>query len=269
MLTQRFEHFADRLNPMVIKELRQAVRGNAVMGIVYAFLAVQVFVFGFESMQIDASDFNAAAGQDLFLTIAAVMLLTLLVAVPVYAGVRVHIERVTEHLTMVQLTGMGFRKIFWGKFWSAMMVDLLILSTMLPFAFAAVLLRGIDLPTILMVAIITTICSAVCVIGMLAVGCLMVGPVSRVIWGIVCLIAIGMMVGFNLGMNAATIYGGFLSVFGWIACPGGGFLIIAGITLLVLYQSAKHRLTGLGDAYHLRHLEYQPWYVKMQTGQHE
>jgi len=266
MLTERFDNFADRLNPMVVRELRQAVRGQAAMGIVYGFLGVLLLVFAVTAMRLEASGFDAAAGARLFGIIAAVMVLALLVAVPVYAGVRVHLERISEDLTLVQLTGMGFGRIFWGKFLSAMMINLLVLSTMLPFAFVATLLRGIGLPDILGAAIATAFCSAVCTIGMLAVGCLMVGPVSRILWAIACLFAIGIMIGFNAMLNLVAVEGGVTAIFTAAACPGGAFLLIAGLVLLVLYQSAKHRLTGLSDRYHLQNLEYQPWYVKMQTG---
>jgi hypothetical protein len=251
---------------MVVKELRQAVRGQATLGIVYAFLGAQIVVFGLTAWRLDGAPFQAQAGVGFFQVISTIMVVVLLVGVPTYAGIRTHVERVTDHLTMIELTGLGFRKIFWGKFWSAMVVNLLIISTMLPFAFVATLLRGIGLPTVAAVSLVTVLCSAICTVAMLSVGCLMVGVVSRVIWGVICLIGLGFVFGLNFGVNTAAIHAGALSVGGWIACPGGGFLLFAGITLLVLYQSAKHRLTGLSDSQHLRNLEYQPWYVKMQTG---
>ena len=269
MMVQQLEHFADRLNPMVVKELRQAVRGQATLGLVYGFLFVQIVVFGVASVRLDAGGFHPRAGMELFQINAFVMVATLLVGVPIYAGIRTHVERVNDHLTMVQLTGMGFARIFWGKFLAAMMINLLILSTMLPFAFTATLLRGIDLPSIAAVSALTLLCSAICTVGMLAIGCLMVGPVSRILWGIFCVFGFGLMLLFNNGMNLAIIRTGVLSASGWMFCPGGAVTLISGIVLLVLYQSAKHRLTVLSDSYYLRNMEYQPWYVKMQTGRNQ
>lgn len=266
MISERLNIAADRLNPIVVKELRQAVRGQAALGLVYGFLLVQIVVFALALMRFDVSGFHPQAGLDLFRVISFVMLPTLLLGVPIYAGLRTHFERVSEHLMMVQLTGVGFPRIFWGKFLSAMVVNLLILSTMMPFAFVATLLRGVGLLSIAAVSAITLVCSAICTIGMLAIGCLMVGPVSRVLWGLVCLFCFGVMVVYNNGMNMVIMESGAWSGIEWMLCPSAGVTLIAGIALLVLYQAAKHRLAGLGDSQYLRNLEYQPWYVKMQTG---
>lgn len=238
------ERFGDRLNPMVIKELRQAVRGNAVSGMLCSYLAVMVLVFAREALALEATGFDPRAGLRVFGAIATVMVVTLVIAVPVYAGVRVHVERATEHLRMVQITGIGFPRLFWGKFHAAMLVDVLLLSAMLPFAFAATLLRGIGLPTIAVVAGLTAACSAINVIGMLAVGCLMDGHVSRALWSLFGLTALGSMLVFSGLLAAAVIAADDPGIWLAASCPTCGYALVVVVTLAMLYQGARQRLEG-------------------------
>jgi hypothetical protein len=71
--------------------------------------------------------------------------------VPAYAGARLAAERSDTNVDLLFTTALKPRAIIWGKFFSAVVLTLLIFSACLPFMTFAYLLRGIDIPTIALV----------------------------------------------------------------------------------------------------------------------
>ena len=81
----------DKLNPIVVKELRQAVKSRMVVGILVLFLGVQLFLLGFVLLVREAREsavIDWSAGHDVFLIQQGILLVTIMILVPAYACIR-------------------------------------------------------------------------------------------------------------------------------------------------------------------------------------
>jgi hypothetical protein len=144
----------DAMNPIVVKELRQAVKSHLVVRSLLLFLLLQVVVLGVCLMlqEIRTADgINAQAGQSIFLWLQGIMVGVCMLLVPAYAGVRLAAERSDTNVDLLFISTLKPRSIVWGKFLAAGALVLLIFSAFAPFLTFTYLLRGIDIPTILLV----------------------------------------------------------------------------------------------------------------------
>src|SRR5262249_24721096 len=147
------ERLDDSLNPIVVKELRQAVQSRFVVVALLLFLSLQLLilglylVFGYGARSADMESVNA--GREGFLVLQGVLLGTCLLFIPLYAGVRLAAERSDTNVDLLFVTALKPRAIVRGKLFSAVVLVLLIFSACAPFMTFTYLLRGIDMPTIL------------------------------------------------------------------------------------------------------------------------
>jgi hypothetical protein len=154
MFTAFLDRVDDWLNPIVVKELRQAVKSRIVVGILILFLGLQVVMLGYgvlvrSAQQEFASDWNA--GRSVFLTQQMILLWAVMVFVPAYATIRMANERADQNVDLMLVSTMKPTSIIWGKFAAAFALGLLVFSSCAPFMTFSYLLRGIDIPTILLV----------------------------------------------------------------------------------------------------------------------
>jgi hypothetical protein len=159
----------DALNPIVVKELRQAVQSKFVVAVLLLFLGVQLLVAGIylvlNSNQRNLGALDFQAGHELFAILHSVMLVTCMLFVPLYAGIRLAAERSDTHVDLVFVTTLPPRAIVGGKFLAALVVAVIIFSACTPFLFFTYFLRGIDWPTILFVVAVDFVTVAFAVMG--------------------------------------------------------------------------------------------------------
>jgi hypothetical protein len=145
----------DRLNPVVVRELRQAVQSRLVAVTLLVFLALQLLVLGIAlgsqvwTQAVESTDFRA--GRTVFMILQGVMLATCMLLVPAYAGVRLALERSDTNVDLLFISTLKPRKIIAGKCIAAVTLILLIFSACAPFLTFSYLLRGLDIPTVLSV----------------------------------------------------------------------------------------------------------------------
>jgi hypothetical protein len=137
------------LNPVVVKELRQAVRNWSVTGMLFLFLVVLfcaavAFLVG-QSFQIHDS---LQMGRSLSLAFIAILTGASLIFIPLYVGVRLAWERQDHNLDLLFISTLTPGRIIRGKFLCGAYVTLLFFSACMPFMAFTILLRGVDLPTI-------------------------------------------------------------------------------------------------------------------------
>jgi hypothetical protein len=139
---------SDRTNPIVVKELRQAVQSRLVIAILLLFLLANVFVVsGFLLLTVDATT-SDQSGQQLFEGLFVVLVSTCMIFVPLYAAIRLTMERNDSNIDLLFITTIAPAAIIRGKFWAAVALTALIYSASLPYLTITYLLRGIDLPSI-------------------------------------------------------------------------------------------------------------------------
>lgn len=173
----------DRANPIVVKELRQAVQSRLVIAILLVFLAVNVFVIcSFLMLNADTNS-NETAGRELFLWLYVVLTLTCLVFVPLYAGIRLTMERNDANIDLLFTTTIAPAAIIRGKFGAAVALTALIYSACMPFLTFTYLLRGIDLPSIFASLAIAFACTAGVTMLAIFVGSVAGGWLLRLLLG--------------------------------------------------------------------------------------
>ena len=148
----------DALNPIVVKELRQAVQSKFVVAVLLLFLLIQLVVIGIFLIiagltgQLQALD--AEMGRSVFWTLQLILLITCLLFLPAYTGFRLAAERSDTNVDLLFITTLRPRAIIWGKFVAAVVIAVLIFSACTPFMVFTYLLRGIDAPSIVLVVIL-------------------------------------------------------------------------------------------------------------------
>jgi len=141
------EKIDDALNPIVVKELRQAVKGRFIIVVLLVFLALQLATIGLYISD-NPSGNNFSKGKDVFVTLYTFLMLACMLAVPAYAGIRFAAERSENNMDLLFITSLTPGAIIRGKFYAAFILALLIFSTSMPFLTFTYFLRGIDMPTI-------------------------------------------------------------------------------------------------------------------------
>ncbi|MHB1421732.1 MAG: hypothetical protein ACYC3I_00770 [Gemmataceae bacterium] len=147
----------DLLNPIAVKELRQAVKSRIVMTALMLFLFVQLavlllyLVYGERNI---GSAANLHAGRDIFMILQGILLGTCIALVPLYAGIRLASERSDTNVDLLFISTLRPRGIIAGKFQASVVLILLIFSACAPFMTFTYLLRGIDIPSMILVMVL-------------------------------------------------------------------------------------------------------------------
>src|SRR5579883_1206401 len=168
-MTEFFSHLGDRINPIVVKETRQAVNSRLVAGFLLLFLSVQlvVMLLMMTTREMpDQDEIDLRAGRDVFTFVQGILLGTCLILIPAMTGVRLAIERSDVNVDLLFISSLTPRAVLLGKLVAAGALALLIFSTCAPFMTFAYVMRGLDVPTI--VVVLTADYLAVMTVTMLA-----------------------------------------------------------------------------------------------------
>jgi hypothetical protein len=142
----------DRMNPIVVKELRQAVKSRFVVAVLMLLLVVLLVTLVLMLLNLDPGrDFDDQTGAQLFMVFQSILLATCMLFVPIYVGVRLAAERATTTSDLLYVTTIRPSSIVWGKLLAGMVVTGLAFSACAPFMVITFLLRGIDPPTIVFI----------------------------------------------------------------------------------------------------------------------
>jgi hypothetical protein len=218
----------DRANPIVVKELRQAVRSKLVMAILLLFLLVNLGAIGTYVMFGRDVETSETGGRDLFLTLLSVLAITCVCVVPLYAGARLSIERSDSNTDLLFATTIKPSAIIRGKFWAAMAMTLLVYSCCAPFLSVTYLLRGIDLPTVFFLLGMGLVVIAAAVMVAMLAGALPGGLIWRIILGLGLLVVLIIFTSSCISAAVGMSYTGVLGTVGW------GFWAAVGTTVLGL-----------------------------------
>lgn len=136
----------DKINPILVKELRQSTNSRVLTVLVIAFLAIQLFSLYVQIFMNDATSFDSR--QVIFSTV-----LTILVASCIYGIIptianRFYKERNGDSIDLIYTTVLSPFAIITGKMFSAMGLIILLYSLCTPFIFISYLFPGVDILTI-------------------------------------------------------------------------------------------------------------------------
>ena len=183
--TSRFDRFLDRLNPVLVKEVRQVARGRAFFG---WFLVIGVIGAAFAIIAATSHEnVNAIDGGEIIGIYFACLAFVALVIVPLSAYFSLTQEAEDQTLDLVTITSLSPASLYRGKLASSIVLGLAFTSTILPFMAFCYLLRGIDLLTILFLAFSTLLVSVFLTNLALMLGALAKGRWNR--WKIAATLA--------------------------------------------------------------------------------
>ena len=153
-MTAFLERLGDRVNPIVVKETRQAVNSRLVGAFLLLFLTVQLVVMLImiaDNESAAPEDFDLRAGRDVFMAVQGILVGTCLVLIPTMTSVRLATERSDGNTDLLFISSLTPRAVLAGKLIAAGALALLIFSACAPFMTFAYVMRGLDVPTILVV----------------------------------------------------------------------------------------------------------------------
>ena len=201
------EKINDRLNPIVVKELRQAVQGKFLIVVLICFLCLQLLTMGlFLTNEAVTASFNA--GLNVFRVLLGILFATCLLFVPAYTGIRLASERADANVDLLFITTLRPRSIVWGKFFAGIVLTVLLYSACMPFMTFTYLLRGVDLPSVFILLALDFIVVAASIQCGILIGCLPANRVFKVILGVGWLVAINIV--FTTLMVVMFMPGGLL-----------------------------------------------------------
>ncbi len=140
------------VNPIIVKELRQIVRGKFFWGVLILFLAFQCVVLSLSLA--DNQSRYSSAGQETLMFLYGVLFLASFAIIPIYSGFRFSRERSEGSDELLFITTITPQAIIRGKFAAAFLIILLINSAFAPFMSMTFFLSGVDLwATFIMIAL--------------------------------------------------------------------------------------------------------------------
>ncbi len=155
------EDMSDHLNPILVKETRQALKSRQfiVTFLLMLIAAWLISVFG-TLMAGDSLEFGSA-GRELFTSYFVVLALAIFVVVPYSAYRGLLNERDQTTLELLNITSLSPRQLIWGKLWSAMAQVFIFYSAIAPFIAFTSMLQGFDVALVafsLGISILVTLC---------------------------------------------------------------------------------------------------------------
>lgn len=137
---------ADFPNPIVVKELRQAVRGWTALALFLLYLVVQLIVIGVMLMIVaDRLWSEEPLGVPVFLAVQVQLVIVTVGLLPLYAGTRLFLERSDVQLDLMFITPLRPVWLVLGKLLATLVLGLLFFSASAPVMTMAYFLRGLDL----------------------------------------------------------------------------------------------------------------------------
>lgn len=148
--SDRWERWGDRLNPLVVKEVRQGLR-TRVFWVCFSLLLVACLVLSLVAYANTQGASYSREGRTYFFSFFVCLGVVHFGVIPFNAYRSLAREREDETWVLLLLTGLGPRRILRGKMASFLVQAALYASAVGPFLLFSYFLNGIDLPTILMV----------------------------------------------------------------------------------------------------------------------
>lgn len=198
-LDQVVDKVSDRFNPILVKELRQSLRGRAFR---IAFICVLVLLtFASVGALLSASRFGQAQGREFFVGVYVCLGLALYGLVPFSAFASLGGEWEENTFDLLVLSNLRPRDVVRGKIMSAGVQALLYMATFGPFLACAFLMQGVDLGAMLAVLGISFLWSLALSMVAIALSTLARQRFLRI--GMMVALAGALATGFGMAMGGA------------------------------------------------------------------
>lgn len=181
-----------QMNPIVIKELRQSVRSRVVAGAFLLFLIIELFGVGITLMSSTAAghSINYYSGRNIFHFLYIALSTTCILFIPVYTSIRLMLERWDNNLDLMYITTIKPQAVIRGKLLASMVITTLMFSAAAPFMAFSYILRGIDIPSILVALVFVFICVVMITQIMIFMACLPTSKAFKILLGLMSIVGL-------------------------------------------------------------------------------
>ena len=250
-LLGRLDDASDRLSPIVVKEVRQIVRGREFNYSFMISLVVGLLVAFFGAA--NASTGNGTTGQSVFTALTACLALLGIGVVPFGASAALRNERLEQTMDLITVTSLSARKVIIGKLLAQAVKLATLFAGMAPFVATSFLLGGIDFVSIVgSLAIVFFVSVWVCAVALLLSSLAKTRGMSGVLLGggaIALLLFVGgvgilprIVFGLSRGGGPGVAFGMPAGPQGWWAL--GIFVTFGAASLVNLILLAENRLSS-------------------------
>ena len=147
-LTDRLRRIEDRINPVAVRELRQATMSHRLMALLCGFLLANLAVIGLATLSREIDPTERAVGREVFGFLLVCLIVAAVVVMPTVSAVRFLAQRVSTDTDLILVTPLTGRNLFWGRVNASFFETVLVISSSAPFLMLTYLLRGVDVVTI-------------------------------------------------------------------------------------------------------------------------
>ncbi|MEI6808952.1 MAG: hypothetical protein WCN95_09520, partial [bacterium] len=202
------------LNPVLVKELRQAVRSNFVVAAMCLLVLTQLITTG---VALGNADMAIASygffnqGQQTFMIMLSILSGGCLFFIPAYCGFRLAVERAPGNVDLLFITSITPWTAIRGKMLSGVVLAILFFSTSAPFMVLTYLMRGIDIPTMLIALGVAFLYVTAAIQAAIVVACVPANRLFKVLLALatagVFVIGIGPMVAVTFELLSSGSFG--------------------------------------------------------------
>ncbi len=200
---------SDRLNPILVKEARQALRSRQFV-ITFMLMLAAGWLWSIVGLaSIGPSVYYAAEGPRMLFVYHLILSFPLLVVAPYSAFHSLSSERQDRTYELLSITALGARQILSGKMCAILLQMMVYLSAIFPCLAFTYLLRGLDIFTIVLIVTYTCLLS----LALSATGLLLgaIAPLRQRHIGVSVVLAIGLFIALffeNLMIYQLVYFGG-------------------------------------------------------------
>ncbi len=242
------EQLADRINPIVVKEVRQGLRTRVFWIFFSLMLVACLFISLFAFAASEGS--GDQMGQATFIAYSVCLGFVQFFVIPYAAYRSMAREAEDETWVLLTLTGIGPRRILAGKLGSSVLQGVLYASAATPFLLFSYFLNGIDLPTIMAGVVISMGYQVFLVSVSVSLATL---AESRLVRSLLHFVLLGVLLqGLGFGIGGAVWIGEFAQKMTstaafWLTLLSVLFGMVT--TGLLLFESAAARLSLATEDY--------------------
>jgi hypothetical protein len=245
-VTSFLNKIGDRINPIVVKEMRQAVNSRFVSSMLVLLLTVELLTMSLmlllQSPSSDPDIQNMRTGREVFKVLQGILIVSCILLIPTMTGGRLASERSDVKVDLLFISTLSPRAIMAGKFLAATALALLIFSACAPFMTFAYLLRGLEISTILLTLLIDFGAVLLGITFALLVASIPATLLLRVVLGIISIIVLGYLAVGAIGASILFLERGFFLNLNsgdvWLAFAGLAGLAIGLMGLMFVWSTA-------------------------------
>ncbi len=218
-LKRLFHRLDDAVNPIVVKELRQAMHGRFVPIVFLLFLALALVTFIFAV--IDADLGHPGAGFNAAVSLRVVLDIICLLALPLFIGMRLALERSDANTDLLFATTIPARRVIGGKALAGLILVALTYAACAPLILLTYLIGGVDMPSLLVSLALGLVTAGCAIMLMIFLASLTVNRIARVVLAIAAFIILltllhhstGIFHAFEAGFNYLLLRRGLIAAF--------------------------------------------------------